>query len=125
MKLEQQLRYEQMKYKIIINDPLVREAMETGGRVMSESRVIYKYILGESKVIEIPENPVFLKVAVQGEVTVLWVLVDPHNEKKSYQVATVFTGWPFRKDSINGLDYIGTVQIKEIVQHWFIGLKVN
>lgn len=49
---------------------------------MSESRVIYKYILGESNVIEIPENPIFLKVAVQGEVTVLWVLVDPHNEKK-------------------------------------------
>ena len=31
----------------------------TGGRVMSESRVIYKYILGESNVIEIPENPIF------------------------------------------------------------------
>lgn len=31
VKLEQQLQYEQMKYKIIINDPLVREAMEAGG----------------------------------------------------------------------------------------------
>ena len=30
-KLEQQLQHEQMKYKIIINDPLVREAMEAGG----------------------------------------------------------------------------------------------
>lgn len=29
--LEQQLQYEQMKYKIIINDPLVRNAMEAGG----------------------------------------------------------------------------------------------
>jgi len=29
--LEQQLQYEQMKYKIIINDPLVRDAMEAGG----------------------------------------------------------------------------------------------
>lgn len=29
--LEQQLQHEQMKYKIIINDPLVREAMEAGG----------------------------------------------------------------------------------------------
>ncbi|MFS1028286.1 hypothetical protein ACFC89_06325 [Enterococcus casseliflavus] len=28
--LEQQLQHEQMKYKIIINDPLVREAMEAG-----------------------------------------------------------------------------------------------
>ncbi len=26
VKLEQQLQYEQMKYKIIINDPLVRDA---------------------------------------------------------------------------------------------------
>ncbi|MFS1030199.1 hypothetical protein ACFC89_16345 [Enterococcus casseliflavus] len=31
VKLEQQLQYEQMKYKIIINDPLVRDAMEAGG----------------------------------------------------------------------------------------------
>lgn len=31
VKLEQQLQYEQMKYKIIINDPLVRDAMESGG----------------------------------------------------------------------------------------------
>lgn len=30
-KLEQQLQHEQMKYKIIINDPLVRDAMEAGG----------------------------------------------------------------------------------------------
>ncbi len=29
--LQQQLQYEQMKYKIIINDPLVRDAMESGG----------------------------------------------------------------------------------------------
>lgn len=29
--LEQQLQYEQMKYKIIINDPLTRDAMEAGG----------------------------------------------------------------------------------------------
>lgn len=29
--LEQQLQHEQMKYKIIINDPLVRDAMEVGG----------------------------------------------------------------------------------------------
>lgn len=31
LKLEQQLQHEQMKYKIIINDPLVRDAMEAGG----------------------------------------------------------------------------------------------
>lgn len=31
LKLEQQLQYEQIKYKIIINDPLVRDAMEAGG----------------------------------------------------------------------------------------------
>ncbi|WP_142962894.1 MULTISPECIES: hypothetical protein [Bacteria] len=31
VKLEQQLQHEQMKCKIIINDPLVREAMESGG----------------------------------------------------------------------------------------------
>lgn len=31
VKLEQQLQHEQMKYKIIINDPLVRDAMESGG----------------------------------------------------------------------------------------------
>ena len=29
--LEQQLQHEKMKYKIIINDPLVRDAMEAGG----------------------------------------------------------------------------------------------
>lgn len=29
--LEQQLQHEQMKYKIIINDPLFRDAMEAGG----------------------------------------------------------------------------------------------
>ncbi|EGC69871.1 hypothetical protein HMPREF9087_1259 [Enterococcus casseliflavus ATCC 12755] len=29
--LKQQLQHEQMKYKIIINDPLVRDAMESGG----------------------------------------------------------------------------------------------
>jgi type II secretory pathway pseudopilin PulG len=29
--LEQQLQHEQMKYKIIINDPLARDAMEAGG----------------------------------------------------------------------------------------------
>lgn len=29
--LQEQLQHEQMKYKIIINDPLVREAMEAGG----------------------------------------------------------------------------------------------
>lgn len=31
VRLEQQLQHEQMKYKIIINDPLVRDAMESGG----------------------------------------------------------------------------------------------
>ncbi|MGF2112675.1 hypothetical protein ACQUEU_00615 [Enterococcus casseliflavus] len=31
VKLEQQLQHEQMKYKIIINDPIVRDAMESGG----------------------------------------------------------------------------------------------
>lgn len=31
VKLEQQLQHEQFKYKIIINDPLVRDAMEAGG----------------------------------------------------------------------------------------------
>lgn len=31
IKLEQQLQHEQTKYKIIINDPLVRDAMEAGG----------------------------------------------------------------------------------------------
>ncbi|MRI70564.1 hypothetical protein FDP56_09060 [Enterococcus casseliflavus] len=29
--LQEQLQYEQMKYKIIISDPLVRDAMEAGG----------------------------------------------------------------------------------------------
>lgn len=29
--LEQQLQHEQIKYKIIINDPLIRDAMEAGG----------------------------------------------------------------------------------------------
>ncbi|MGM0282854.1 MULTISPECIES: hypothetical protein [unclassified Enterococcus] len=29
--LEEQLQHEQMKYKIIINDPLVRDAAEAGG----------------------------------------------------------------------------------------------
>ena len=29
--LEKQLQHEQMKHKIIINDPLVRDAMEAGG----------------------------------------------------------------------------------------------
>lgn len=29
--LQEQLQYEQMKYKIIINDPLVRDAAEAGG----------------------------------------------------------------------------------------------
>nr|DAF76944.1 MAG TPA: hypothetical protein [Caudoviricetes sp.] len=28
---QEQLQHEQMKYKIIINDPLVRDAMEAGG----------------------------------------------------------------------------------------------
>ncbi|OUZ24140.1 hypothetical protein A5867_001826 [Enterococcus sp. 6D12_DIV0197] len=31
VKLEQQLQHKQMKYKIIINDPLFRDAMEAGG----------------------------------------------------------------------------------------------
>lgn len=30
-RLQEQLQHEQMKYKIIINDPLVRDAMEAGG----------------------------------------------------------------------------------------------
>lgn len=30
-KLQEQLQHEQMKCKIIINDPLVRDAMEAGG----------------------------------------------------------------------------------------------
>lgn len=29
--LQEQLQHEQAKYKIIINDPLVRDAMEAGG----------------------------------------------------------------------------------------------
>ena len=31
IRLEQQLQQEKLKYKIIINDPLVRDAMEAGG----------------------------------------------------------------------------------------------
>ncbi|WP_313151355.1 hypothetical protein [Enterococcus sp.] len=29
--LQEQLQYEQMKYKIMINDPLARDAMKAGG----------------------------------------------------------------------------------------------
>ena len=29
--LQEQLQHEQMKYKIIINDPVVRDAIESGG----------------------------------------------------------------------------------------------
>jgi hypothetical protein len=29
--LQEQMQHEKMKYKIIINDPLVRDAMEAGG----------------------------------------------------------------------------------------------
>jgi type II secretory pathway pseudopilin PulG len=29
--LQEQLQHEQMKYKIIVNDPLMRDAMEAGG----------------------------------------------------------------------------------------------
>lgn len=29
--LQEKLQHEQMKYKVIINDPLVRDAMESGG----------------------------------------------------------------------------------------------
>ncbi len=31
IKLEQQLQYEQLKYKMLYRDPVVREAIESGG----------------------------------------------------------------------------------------------
>ena len=31
VKLEQQLQYEQLKYKMLYRDPVVRDAMEAGG----------------------------------------------------------------------------------------------
>lgn len=31
VKLEQQLQYEQMKYKMLYRDPIVREVIESGG----------------------------------------------------------------------------------------------
>ena len=38
--LQEQLQHEQMKYKIIINDPLVRDAMESGGWMMDIAVIV-------------------------------------------------------------------------------------
>lgn len=90
---------------------------------MSETRIVYKYKLGESQTIKIPKDPQILKVDVQNEAAVLWVLVDPGNAEENFTVGMVFTGWPFKKDYLESLDYIGSTQITGIVQHWFLGKK--
>lgn len=89
---------------------------------MSEMRIVWKYTLGQSKYIDIPENPKFLKIDVQNGEAVMWALVDPENKKQAYRVAFTLTGWPVKDTDVEGSDYTGTTEINGLVRHWFISL---
>ena len=81
---------------------------------------IYKYNLPETGgvlTLNIPPIYQILKVGLQNNNPVFWVIVYPEEQNKKYQITGLWTGMEYEeKDGT----YIGTLTVNEIVYHYFI-----
>lgn len=80
--------------------------------------VVYKYyLLGPVTPIDLPAYPFILQAGIQGDMIVIWALVEPDNKPERYEFRAVNTGQPL--EGLN-LRYLNTVTTSnEIVWHVF------
>lgn len=80
-------------------------------------KAIYKWtIYGEDQVIKTSPVEKWLDAQFQDGELVVWGIVDLDKAEVEYYLYTLWTGWPCKR--IPG-DYIGTVQIDNLVEHVF------
>lgn len=85
---------------------------------------IWKYRLSVTDVqaVNIPAGAKILCVQIQGGIPCLWAMVDPLERLAQRRVRIFGTGQPARDFEINGIEYIGTIQMSSgsLVWHVFV-----
>ncbi len=71
--------------------------------------MIYKYPLEitGTQIIQLPNEQIILEVDFQGEILMLWAMVNPENKSKDVVIKIFGTGHPFQYNY--GMRYIKTV----------------
>lgn len=85
------------------------------------SDVIWKYELDpttKNQAINMPGGAEILTVQIQRGKPVVWARVKPENRLFVDRVfCTAWTGQAFGSNALDGLNYVGTYQIKGLVHH--------
>jgi hypothetical protein len=91
-------------------------------------KMIYKYPLGMDirhnavYEIEMPKAAKILDIQVQGDIPVIWAIVNPDKEKRKYVFHVFGTGYEMYDYDKKHYDYVGTVQqtgMTNLVWHIF------
>lgn len=82
---------------------------------------IYKYILPviDEQTILLPVGYRILSVQNQNDYLSLWAIVGMGVEREEVYFRIFGTGQPINTEDLEGLTYLGTVQIKGMVWHVF------
>lgn len=86
-------------------------------------KTVFKYVLKvtDEQTIQMPLGAKVLSVQNQQDKPCLWALVDPeHPSTESVSVAMFGTGNPIEDWQLEGLSFLGTVQINWLVLHVFV-----
>ena len=81
-------------------------------------KVIWEFplVIEDVQIIELPRNYEILTIQVQNGIACLWAMVSPEVPKEKIIIEIIGTG---ELISIAGRQYIGTVQLFELVFHVF------
>jgi hypothetical protein len=103
-----------------LRDLSARRPIPEGTRVMAE-HVIWKFPIAivDMQRVSMPDMARFLTVAVQDGKPVMWAIVNRKNPLVSVPIFCFGTGNPMAPQHPANLNYLGTVQIKEYVWHFF------
>ena len=89
---------------------------------------VFKYdvSIDDYQTIEMPKDSEILKAGVQNGKMVLWVLVDPEDDKEQRRFRLTGTGHKITDDEAGKLHYIGTFLLYggSLVFHLFEILKI-
>jgi hypothetical protein len=79
-------------------------------------KMIYKYPLGMDihhnavYEIEMPKAAKILDIQIQGDIPVIWAIVNPNKEKRKYVFHVFGTGFEMGDYDKKHYDYVGTIQ---------------
>lgn len=92
-------------------------------------KMIYKYPLGMDihhnavYEIEMPKAAKILDIQVQGNIPVIWAIVNPKKETRKYEFHVFGTGFEMQDYDKKHYEYVGTVQqanmVNTLVWHVF------